>query len=69
MGNVDYHLSRAEIAVMQELANGFLQREIAEKLFVSTKTIKNHLNRIYKKLGASDRYEAARIYRASLESI
>jgi DNA-binding NarL/FixJ family response regulator len=34
-------------------------REIAEKLFISENTVKNHLSRIFQKVGVKDRVELA----------
>ncbi|MCW3040211.1 MAG: liaR 1, partial [Solirubrobacterales bacterium] len=47
----------AEIAVL--LAQGRTNPEIAEKLFLSTETVKDNVARIVRKLGASNRVEAA----------
>lgn len=47
----------AEIAVL--LAQGRSNPEIAEKLFLSTETVKDNVARIVRKLGASNRVEAA----------
>ncbi|MBL0073730.1 MAG: response regulator transcription factor [Bacteroidetes bacterium] len=40
------------------LADGFSNKEIAEKLFVSVHTIRNHLYKIYEKLQVHSRVEA-----------
>jgi DNA-binding NarL/FixJ family response regulator len=47
----------AEIAVL--LAQGRSNPEIAEKLFLSTETVKDNVGRIVRKLGATNRVEAA----------
>ena len=52
-------LSQRENQVVQLAAEGFRNREIAEKLFISEQTVKNHLHNIFDKLGVSDRLELA----------
>lgn len=51
-------LSLREREVMQCIAKGFANKEIAGKLVVSEKTVKNHVNRIYAKLGVTSRAAA-----------
>jgi len=50
-------LSNREKQVVQLAAQGFRNREIGEKLFISEQTVKNHLRNIFDKLGVSDRLE------------
>lgn len=54
--------SRRELELLQALAHGLRNDEIAEKLFISTGTVKWHLNNIYAKLGAKSRTDA--VYKA-----
>ena len=51
-------LSKAENDVFALLLQGKANKEIADQLYVSEKTIKCHLTNIYKKLGVSSRAEA-----------
>ncbi|GLW12340.1 hypothetical protein Misp01_74680 [Microtetraspora sp. NBRC 13810] len=51
-------LSKRETEVMQLIANGHSNGEIAQHLFLSEKTVKNHVNRIYAKLGVDSRVTA-----------
>lgn len=51
-------LTAREIEVLQLLAFGHTNRNIAEKLFISPDTVKTHLEHIFAKLGASDRTAA-----------
>lgn len=51
-------LTRREIEVLQMLANGASSGDVATKLFISGKTVKNHLAHIYSKLGATSRTQA-----------
>jgi DNA-binding CsgD family transcriptional regulator len=50
-------LSSREREVALLAANGLTSREIAERLFVSKRTVDNHLQRIYTKLGVTGRHE------------
>ncbi|HYV22693.1 MAG TPA: response regulator transcription factor [Candidatus Bathyarchaeia archaeon] len=52
-------LTDQERKVLEGLAEGHTNREIAEKLFLSEKTVKNYVSRILDKLGLSRRAEAA----------
>lgn len=51
-------ISPRELAVLQELAAGRSNKEIAAALHISPNTIKTHVARLYEKLGASRRTEA-----------
>ena len=50
-------LSDREMEIVQLVAQGFQNKEIGKKLFISENTVKNHLHNIYDKLGVSDRLE------------
>jgi DNA-binding NarL/FixJ family response regulator len=52
-------LSDREKEIVQLVAQGFRDKEIGEKLFISEQTVKNHLHNIFDKLGVSDRLELA----------
>jgi DNA-binding NarL/FixJ family response regulator len=52
-------LSEREREVVFLVAQGFRNKEMAAKLFVSEQTVKNHMHAIYEKLGLSDRLELA----------
>jgi len=54
----DRIVTKREEEVLQLIANGFSTTEVAEKLFISQKTVKNHLASIYQKLDARDRTQA-----------
>ena len=51
-------VSAREIEVLQLIAEGASPPEVAERLFISVKTVKNHLSSIYEKLDARDRTQA-----------
>lgn len=59
-------LSRAERRVLDLLAEGLTNRQIAEQLFLAPKTVKNYVSSLLSKLGMSRRTEAA-VYVALLQ--
>jgi two-component system, NarL family, response regulator DegU len=52
-------LTRREVDVLKYLAQGLFNREIAVKLDISERTVKNHVSNIFKKLQVNDRTQAA----------
>lgn len=52
-------LTRRELEVLKLLAIGMYNKEIAEKLEISERTVKNHVSNIFKKLEVTDRTQAA----------
>jgi DNA-binding NarL/FixJ family response regulator len=57
----DEALTEREIDVLQHVAGGNRNRDIAEQLFISEETVKVHVKHIMQKLGASDRTAAVAI--------
>ena len=57
----DEALTAREIEVLQQVAEGNRNRDIADRLFISEGTVKVHLQHIMDKLGASDRTQAITI--------
>ncbi len=55
-------LTAREREVLNLLARGRSNREIAEELFITNKTVKNHLSRIYEKLDVHSRAEAIALW-------
>jgi DNA-binding NarL/FixJ family response regulator len=51
-------LSPREEEVLQLIADGLAPNEVAERLYISPRTVKNHLASAYAKLGARDRTDA-----------
>lgn len=51
-------LSSREQEVLELLAKGMSNRSIAETLYISDKTVKNHVSNILKKLSVEDRTQA-----------
>lgn len=54
----DHDLTERELEVLGVVATGCSTPEVAQRLFISQKTVKNHLAAIYAKLDARDRTEA-----------
>lgn len=52
-------LTKREIDVLRLVAQGDSNRAIAMKLYISEKTVKNHLTSIFQKMGVDDRTQAA----------
>ena len=52
-------LSSREFEVLKLVSEGLFNKEIAYKLSISEKTVKNHVSNIFKKIGVSDRTQAA----------
>jgi DNA-binding NarL/FixJ family response regulator len=66
---LDTPLTGREIEVLQRLADGATQNEIAQELFISVKTVATHIQRIITKLGVHSRTEAvAFAYKTGLVS-
>jgi len=58
---LEYGISKRELEVLVLIAEGFSNRQISEKLFVSESTIKKHASSIFAKLDVSRRTEAIKI--------
>ncbi len=54
----DRVITKREEEVLQLIADGCSTPEVAEQLYISQKTVKNHLASIYQKLDARDRTQA-----------
>ena len=52
-------LTKRELEVLIELANGMFNKEIATSLNISERTVKNHISNIFKKIDVADRTQAA----------
>ena len=57
-------LTAAEWRVVEQVASGATNRQIAQVLFVSLRTVETHLSSVYRKLGVSSRKEIAAALRA-----
>ena len=61
----DLGLSAREAEIMSLIAGGRTNGEIAAQLFLAEKTVKNHVNRIYAKLGVGSRDAAITQWRGN----
>jgi DNA-binding NarL/FixJ family response regulator len=59
----DVKLSRRETEILEKIAQGLANKEIADRLGLSVETVRVHLKRIYEKLHVRSRTEAALKYR------
>ncbi len=57
-----YGLSQREEEVMELIAGGMTNQQIAAACFISEKTVKNHINRIFAKLHADNRSQAIAVW-------
>lgn len=61
-GRSPFGLSGREAQIMEQVADGLPNAEIAAQLFLSEKTVKNHTNRIFSKMGVGSRAEAVSVW-------
>ena len=52
-------LTKRELEVLMQVANGMFNKEIATNLKISERTVKNHISNIFKKIDVNDRTQAA----------
>jgi ATP/maltotriose-dependent transcriptional regulator MalT len=57
----DLGITKRELEILELIAKGMSNREIAEKLFVSENTVKTHSSRLFDKLSAKRRTQAVQI--------
>jgi DNA-binding NarL/FixJ family response regulator len=57
-GDEEHVITKREEEVLQRIADGCSTSEVAAQLYISQKTVKNHLASIYQKLDARDRTQA-----------
>ncbi|MBB6631711.1 response regulator transcription factor [Clostridium algidicarnis] len=62
----DLSLSERELQVSSLLIEGYNNKQISSKLFISEGTVKNYISNIYSKIGISDRTKAALFLKANL---
>ncbi|RFU86247.1 DNA-binding response regulator [Streptomyces triticagri] len=58
----DFGLSSREVEIMDLIASGMSNQQIAATCFISEKTVKNHINRIFAKLHSASRSEAIAVW-------
>lgn len=55
-------LDNRDFTILYLLSKGYTNKEVGEKLYLSEKTIKNNLTRIYKTLGVRGKYQAITLF-------
>jgi len=58
--DADAALTQRETEVLTLIAEGLKNREIAERLYISQRTVKVHVSNLFRKLGLNDRVQATR---------
>jgi DNA-binding NarL/FixJ family response regulator len=53
-----YHLTPREREIMELIARGLTNKAIAQQLYLAPKTVQNHINRLFAKLGVHNRASA-----------
>jgi DNA-binding NarL/FixJ family response regulator len=56
-----FGLTEREVEVLQRVTHGLTDPEVAEELFISPRTVGQHLRSIYNKLNVNNRTEATRV--------
>ncbi|NHC38345.1 response regulator transcription factor [Bacillus sp. MM2020_1] len=64
---INYGLTEREFEVLEQLAKGSSNREIARKLFLTKGTVKNYISNIYSKLEVTGRHKA--VFKATEEGL
>lgn len=67
--SAENHLSPRETEVLEHLASGLANKEIADELDISVQTVRVHVKHIYEKLHVRSRVEAANWYRDAKDPI
>ena len=58
----EYHITPREQEILQLLSKGLSYQELADKLFISSKTVRKHIFNIYEKLHVNSRMKAVNKY-------
>lgn len=61
-------ITKSEMRIIERIAHGDSEKEIADKLFISPKTVHNHAYNIRKKLNARNAVDICRMFILSLEN-
>ena len=62
----NFHLTSRECQVLELVAKGLTNKEIARRLTISPKTVDAHLQKIYRKMQVSNRAEAVMAFWSTL---
>ncbi|HEX2944966.1 MAG TPA: response regulator transcription factor [Clostridia bacterium] len=64
-----YHITEREKDIMDLIVLGKTNKAIGEQLYISEKTVKNHIYNLYKKLGINSRFELMGLYNKNSSSV
>ena len=56
-----FNLSKREFEILEKIAEGITYQQIGDKLFISAKTVRKHIEHIYEKLQVHTRFDAVKI--------
>ena len=56
----NFNLSKREVEILERIAKGENYQQIADKLFISPKTVRKHIENIYQKMQVHNKVEAVR---------
>lgn len=57
-----YGISKRERDIIREICNGLTNQQIADKLFISLQTVKDHIHNIFRKVNVSNRVQLTQIF-------
>lgn len=57
----EYHISKREAEIIHEICDGKTNKAIAEKLFITLQTVKDHTHRIYTKTNVKNRVQLSKL--------
>lgn len=60
-GNEEFNLTERELQILQRIGKGENYQQIADILFISPKTVRNHIEKIYKKLQVHNKVDAVTV--------
>lgn len=60
---VEFNLTKRELQILQQIGKGQNYQQIADLLFISPKTVRNHIEKIYKKLQVHNKIDAVTVAR------
>jgi DNA-binding NarL/FixJ family response regulator len=63
----EYHLSSREWEVIELVCDGFTNKEIEDKIFVSLATVKDYLHKIFRKTGVKNRVQLVNFIRNTID--
>lgn len=56
-----FNLSKREFEILEKIAEGITYQQIGDKLFISAKTVRKHIEHIYEKLQVHSKFDAVKV--------